>query len=136
MTIARLFPLVSLSWLFSACVSTSMIRPDDLPIYAGNEIVVTRNDGRQIRYDKSDYTIDSTVSPVVLRGIGHEYTNTARTQSRQFRDSIPIRDIVGVEVRQKTIFYYSGPIVFIALASIAVLGAIIWVAAGGGGFGG
>jgi hypothetical protein len=120
----------------SGCVSTETIRPDDLPLHAGNEIVVTKTDGRQIRFSKSDYSIDSTNSWFVLRGTGREFTDESHAYTRPFRDSISIVDMASIEVRQRSIFYYSGPIIFVALASLFILILVTWAAAGGGGMGG
>jgi hypothetical protein len=117
------------------CVTTTIIYPEDLPIYADKDIVVTTTDGRVIRFDKHDYTVDTAAVELRLMGRGREYTSENRSQTKSVTDSISLKDIALVEVRQKTVFYYTGPIVFLSLASVVLLFGILWWAAGGGGLG-
>jgi hypothetical protein len=120
----------------SGCVSNQTIRPELLPSYVGNEIVVTTVGGRQIRYRESDYTLDTSGAVVVLHGNGGEFTDDSHAYTKPFCDSIRVSEMNSVEVRQRTIFYYSGPIIFVTAILLVALLALMMAASGSHGVGG
>jgi hypothetical protein len=120
----------------SGCVTTTFICPDDLPTYVGDDIVVTRTDGRVVRFSDGDYTVDTVASGVILRGEGRQYTDKNRSQSKSITDSIAVGDMASIEVQHKTIFHYTGPVLFVGALSLGVLLIILFALAGGHGVGG
>jgi len=120
----------------SGCVSNQTIRPELLPAYIGNEIVVTTAGGRQIRYRDSDYSLDTSGAVVVLHGNGGEFTDDSHAYTKPFHESIRVSEMSSVEVRHRTIFYYSGPIIFVTAISLVIILAIMLASSGSHGVGG
>jgi hypothetical protein len=119
----------------TGCVTISVIKPEDLPVYVGDDIVVTRTSGRVERFSGGDFSVDTLGTEVVLRGKGRAYTDRNRTVSIAIADSILAHDMATVEVHKKSIFYYTGSIIFISATSIVALFLLLWLAHGGGSLG-
>jgi hypothetical protein len=119
----------------AGCVTISVIKPVDLPVYVGDDIVVTRTNGKVERFMGGDFSVDTLGVEIVLRGKGREYTDRNRTVSIAIADSILAHDMVSVEAHQKSIFYYTGSIIFISTVSIVALFLLLWLAHGGGSLG-
>jgi hypothetical protein len=124
------FFCVGMLVLLSGCVSKELIRPEDLPAYQGDDIVIIRTDGKVVRFDGGDYSVDTLVGGVTVRGKGRAYTDRTRVRSVAYSDSISLQDMAGVEVHQKSIFYYTVPIIFVSAASIIGVFVVIWLLAG------
>jgi hypothetical protein len=119
--------------LLGGCVTTNSIRPEDLEHDTSKEIFLKTRDGRTIRMFAGDYGLVDSSNVLILCGKGHLFLNPEKTDYARFQGTISLQEIVSIETREKTIFYYTGPII---LGFSVLLVIVVMIILNGRGFGG
>ena len=110
----------------TSCVSTKVLGPDNLELVSSKDIVVSTYNGRVVRMLKGNYGIVTVGNTHHIRGKGVLFLNSQRTDTKPFSGDISFGEIKYVEVRKKSPFYYTGPILFGVAAGLIVLVALTW----------
>ena len=92
------------------CVHTSTIPLDDLSQSLDKNIVVTTQDGRTIKYDAGSFEVIASDSGGILRSKESVGDGQAGHPIGRLGRDIAFANIKAIETREKTGFYYIGPI--------------------------
>ena len=125
----RALVLVSVVFL-AGCMTVVSVRPEELESDLTKDILVIMRDGRTIKMEAGSYFVVRKGDRKVIRGKGEVFVNESRTESRRIEEDIPFEEVKSLETRERTIFYYSGPIV---MGIVAFFLLIILLALGSGG---
>ena len=117
----------------SGCISTEIVQPENLQSDATRDIVVRTRNGKTIRMLGGDYQITTVGEVHNLKGKGDLFLNEKHTKTKRFEGEIPLDDVSSIETREKTVFYYSVPIL---MGTVVLLTILFAIAMGGRGFGG
>jgi hypothetical protein len=111
---------------FAGCVHTSTIPLADLSQSLDKDIVVTTHDGKTARYNAGSFEVILSDSGRVLRTKGSVGDGQSGHPMGRQGSALAFANIEVIETREKTGFYYTGPIpvAFVALLLIVLHGAI------------
>jgi hypothetical protein len=118
---SRKYHFALLLFFLSACTSNVFVEPERLQADTTKDILVLTHDGRTIRFFGGDYQVVQIGDSEYLRGKGRLFLNENRSQAQQFQGEIPFAQIKSVEVTEKSVSYYTGPILFGAAWLLIVL---------------
>ncbi len=128
--------LLNLAFLFAGCVTTETVRPDNYQD-ENKDLLVTTLNGRRVKFYAGHYQVLGTDSMRTLIGKGEQWTGDDYSARNEFDGAISFREIAQIQTAEKTLFYYTGPILFGAAAVIyGLLVFFIMVVAKGRGLGG
>lgn len=117
----------------TSCITVEVIQPESLTNENSCDIVVSTKDGRMIKMFGGDYRVLQAEGLSVLQGTGRLFLNRPRTEFKRFDGRIPFNEIATIERIEKSIFYYTGPII---LAGVLLFVALVLIAFQGRGVGG
>ena len=105
----------------ASCVHTSTIPLDDLSQSLDKDIVVTTHDGKTTRYNAGSFEVITSDSGRILRMKGSVGDGQAGQPMGRVGSALAFSNIKGIETREKTPFYYIGPIL-VAFVVVVYLG--------------
>jgi hypothetical protein len=110
----------------AGCVHTSTIPLVDLSQSLDKDIVVTTHDGKTTRYNAGCFEVIMSDSGRVLRTKGSVGDGQAGQRMGKHGSALAFANIKVIETREKTAFYYTGPVLvaFMAVLLIVLHGAI------------
>lgn len=99
-----------LNLTLAGCVHTSTIHLDDLSQSLDKDIVVTTQDGRTLRYNAGSFEVIMSDSARALRTKVSVGDGQAGHSLGSIGSVLAFANIKEIETREKTGFYYTGPI--------------------------
>jgi hypothetical protein len=120
-------------FLISGCVNREIVQPDKLASDYTKDVLITTNSGKSIRMFSENYKIIRIDSTNYVNGKGTVIQENGQNVSFPFEGQISFSEIVQVETREKTIFYYSPYFIF---AGAVAFVALVLLIMNGRGFGG
>ena len=115
------------------CVSTNVVQPERLEADTTKDIVIFTQDGRTIRMFSGDYQVVRICEVKNIRCKGKLFLNDQRTEMKPFEGEVAFNQIKFIETIHKSIFYYTGPILFGAATLFIIFIAIVLQGRGFGG---
>ena len=116
-----LLVLLLLILSFSGCISENVIHTDNLKSDQTKDITISTRDGTKFEMVGDKYAVVASGDTLFLRGRGHRYLSEDRIEPKSIEVSIPFDSILQIVTREKTVYYYSGPILFGVAAGMIVL---------------
>ena len=117
----------------SGCVNREIVQPYKLDSDSTKDILITTKFGKSIRMYSENYKIVRIDSTNYVNGKGTVIQENSQNVSFPFEGRISFSEIVQVETREKTIFYYSPYFIF---AGTVAFVALVLIIMNGRGFGG
>ncbi len=115
------------------CVSKEIVQPEYLVSDSTKDILVTTNAGKSIRMLSQHYQIIRTDSAKYVCGKGVVIKENGQSISSPFDGQIAFSEIVQIETREKSPFYYSGYFIFGGAAVFILFIALLFNGHGLGG---
>ena len=115
-----------LTFALTGCVHTSTIPLADLAQSLDKDLVVTAHDGRRIRYNAGSFEVIPSDSGRVLRRKESVGDGQADRPVGRLGTTLAFENIKVIETREKTGFYYIGPILvgFVVVLYLGLPGAM------------
>jgi|WetSurMetagenome_2_1015567.scaffolds.fasta_scaffold568179_2 hypothetical protein len=110
-----------LTCALAGCVHTSTIPLADLSQSLDKDIVVTTHDGKTTRYNAGSFEVIMSDSGHVLRTKGSVGDGQAGHRMGRQGSALAFANIKVIETREKTAFYYTGPILVALMAVLLVV---------------
>jgi len=117
----------------NGCITFTTVRPEYLESDTTKDIVVYTFDGKTIRMLGGDYQILRGDDTLYLCGKGQLLSNEKFTDMKPFISKLLFKEIKNIETREKSIFYYTGPILFGTTMVFLIFVVIIYGGRGAGG---
>ena len=117
----------------SGCVNKEIVQPDYLVNDSTKDVLITTNVGKSIRMFSDHYQIVRIDSVNYIRGKGTVIKENGQRISVPFDGQISFSEIVQVETREKTTFYYSGYYIFAGAVAFIVFVILLFNGRGAGG---
>jgi hypothetical protein len=115
------------------CVNKGIVQPEYLVSDSTKDVLITTNSGKSISMYSNNYRIVRNDSAKYISGKGTMIKDNGQSISIPFDGQIAFSEIVQVETREKTTFYYSGYYIFAGVAAFIVLIVLLFNGRGAGG---
>ncbi len=127
------FAKISIVFSFAGCIITQSVRPEKFND-DDKDVVLTTLDARKVKFFAGHYQVIGIDSSRRFVGKGEQWVSDDRSTKKEFAGEIPFYQVAEIETVEKTVFYYSGPILLgVAAASSLLLVIIIFSGRGLGG---
>jgi hypothetical protein len=117
----------------NGCVNKEIVQPEYLVNDSTKDVLITTNVGKSILMLSDHYQVVRIDSIKYIRGKGTVIKENGQSISLPFDDQISFSEIVQVETREKTTFYYSGYYIFAGASAFIVLIVLLFNGRGAGG---
>jgi hypothetical protein len=115
------------------CVNKEIVQLDYLVSDSTKDVLITTNSGKSIHMLSDHYQVVKVDSTKYIRGKGTVLKDNGQSISLPFDGQISFSEIVQVETREKTVFYYSGYYIFAGAAVFIVFVILLFNGRGAGG---
>jgi hypothetical protein len=115
------------------CVNKEVVKPDYLVSDSTKDVLITTISGKSIHMLSDHYQVVKVDSAKYIRGKGTVLKDNGQSISLPFDGQISFSEIVQVETREKTTFYYSGYYIFAGAAAFIVFIVLLFNGRGAGG---
>jgi len=115
------------------CVNKEIVQPDYLISDSTKDVLITTNSGKSIHMLSDHYQVIKVDSAKYIRGQGTVLKDNGQSIFLPFDGQISFSEIVQIETREKTSFYYSGYYIFAGAAAFVVIVILLFNGRGAGG---
>jgi hypothetical protein len=117
----------------SGCIKKEIVQPGYLVNDSTKDVLITTNVGKSISMFSDQYQVIRIDSLNYIRGKGTVIKENGQSISLPFDGQISFSEIVKVETREKTTFYYSGYYIFAGAVAFIVFIILLFNGRGVGG---